>query len=337
MPTRVLLTVDTELTSRHYRQGASWRENFERSCDPAGVGIPYQLRVLAEHKLKACFFVDPMPALLYGIAPVRRMVEPILDAGQEVQLHLHPFWHGKAAGLPLVYELNDCGLAEQQALIETARRLLMEAGAPAPVAFRAGGYAANADTLAALAMLGIRYDSSHNGSHHPWPSALPLDPERIAPVLLQRVVEVPVTQIRKRGGGLRHLQICAVSAREMEAALRHAETRDHSLVTIVSHSFELATRDGLRPNKVIRRRFERLCGFLADRRAVMPTTDFASLADLKLDGGAEPLPASGLREAGRVVEQIWSDGRYEHAAKTEPALASSSVIGAELLLQYIAQ
>ncbi|HEY1145752.1 MAG TPA: polysaccharide deacetylase, partial [Allosphingosinicella sp.] len=277
MPTRVLLTVDTELTSRHYRGGASWHENFERSYDPAGVGIPYQLRVLAEHKLKACFFVDPMPALLYGIEPVRRMVEPILEAGQEVQLHLHPFWRGKAAGLPLVYELNHCGLDEQRELIETARRLLIEAGALAPIAFRAGGYAANADTLAALAALGIRYDSSHNGSHHPWPSALPLDPDLIDPIMFQGVIEIPVTHIRKRGGGLRHLQICAVSAREMEAALRHAERRDHSLVTIVSHSFELATRDGLRPNKVIGRRVERLCAVLADRRAVMPTTNFASL------------------------------------------------------------
>lgn len=337
MPTRVLLTVDTELTSRHYRRGASWHGNFERSYDPAGVGIPYQLRVLAEHELRACFFVDPMPALLYGIEPVRRMVEPILEAGQEVQLHLHPSWHGKAVGSLPVYELNACGLVAQRELIETARRLLMEAGAPAPVAFRAGGYAANADTLAALAALGIRYDSSHNGSHHPWPSALPLDPELIDPIMLQGVVEIPVTQIQKRGGGLRHLQICAVSAREMEAALRHAEACHHSLVTIVSHSFELATRDGLRPNKVIQRRFERLCAFLADRRTAMPTTSFASLPELKLEGGADPLPASGLREAGRVVEQIWADGRYEHASKTEPALASSSVIGAELLLQYIAQ
>ena len=79
MPTRVLLTVDTELTSRHYRRGASWHENFERSHDPAGVGIPYQLRVLAEHKLKACFFVDPMPALVYGLDPIKRIVDAILD------------------------------------------------------------------------------------------------------------------------------------------------------------------------------------------------------------------------------------------------------------------
>src|SRR4028119_1274716 len=98
MPSRVLLTVDTELTWGHYARGAGWQENLERSFDPAGVGVPYQLRLLREHGLKACFFVDPMPALVYGIEPIRRMVEPILAAGQEVQLHIHPVWRGALEG-----------------------------------------------------------------------------------------------------------------------------------------------------------------------------------------------------------------------------------------------
>ncbi|MGH6659079.1 MAG: polysaccharide deacetylase, partial [Sphingomicrobium sp.] len=76
MATRVLLTVDTELTWRHFAAGADWRENLALSFDPAGVGVPWQLERLARHGLKACFFVDPMPALVYGIEPVRRMVEP---------------------------------------------------------------------------------------------------------------------------------------------------------------------------------------------------------------------------------------------------------------------
>ena len=45
--------------------------------------------------------------------------------------------------------------------------------------------------------------------------------------------------------------------------LNHAEAQDHALVTIVSHSFELASRDGSRANRALCRRFEKLCGFLA--------------------------------------------------------------------------
>src|SRR3712207_6643876 len=143
MATRVFLTVDTELGWGPHSRGESWQENFARFFDPAGVGVPWQLERLAEHGLKACFFVDPMPALVYGPEPIRRMVEPILAAGQEVQLHLHPVWKGVAEGIAEGgrFELTCFDAEDQLDLIETARDLLVEAGAPAPIAFRAGGYA----------------------------------------------------------------------------------------------------------------------------------------------------------------------------------------------------
>ena len=311
MATRVLITVDTELRGQHGCE--DWQENFDRSYDPAGVGIPYQLKLLAEHRLKACFFVDPMPALLFGLDPVRRMVAPILDAGQEVQLHLHSFWQGAAEGFEPRYEMTGLPFEEQFALIEEARDILVAAGAPQPVAYRAGSYAADWATIEALRALGIRYDSSHNGSHHPWPSALPLDPRQIAPIGLGGIVEVPVTQIEQGREGLRHLQLCAVSSGELEQALQHALTNRHPLVTIVSHSFELATRDGLRPNPVLCRRFEDLCRFLSEQRLDLRTVHFTELDDVPLGVPAEPMGARPLRTAWRMAEQLWSNARYERA------------------------
>jgi len=311
MATRVLITVDTELRGQHGRD--DWQENFDRSFDPAGVGVPYQLKILAEHRLKACFFVDPMPALLFGLEPVRRMVEPILLAGQEVQLHLHSFWEGAADGTEPRYEMTGLPFEEQLALIAEARDILVAAGAPPPVSYRAGSYAADAATIDALRTLGIRYDSSHNGSHAPWPSALPLDPRQIAPVDLGGVVEVPVTQIEQGREGLRHLQLCAVSSGELEQALQHALANDHPLVTIVSHSFELATRDGLRPNTLLCGRFEALCRYLADQRVQLRTAHFTELDDLVLGARAEPMGARPLRTAWRMAEQLWSNARYERA------------------------
>jgi hypothetical protein len=315
MRTRVLLTVDTELTWRHYAPGASWQENFARSFDPAGVGVPWQLEVLADHGLKACFFVDPMPAELYGIEPIRRMVEPILAAGQEVQLHLHPCWRSVAEGIEdgADFELTCFGDAQQQDLVETARYILMEAGAPEPIAFRSGSYAADLRTISALQAIGIRYDSSHNGSHHPFPSALPLAPAQIAPADLDGIVEIPVTQIEDAPGRLRHLQLCAVSTEELEAALLHAEAERHPLVTLVSHSFEFASRDGERPNRTLCRRFEKLCAFLATHAGRLPTAHFSDLDGLALDSAASPLPAHRLRTARRMAEQIWSNAVYERA------------------------
>ena len=306
MTTQVLLTIDTEL--RWDWRGASWQENLALSFDPAGVGVSYQLGRLAAHGLKACFFVDPMPALLYGIEPIRRMVEPILAAGQEVQLHIHPSWADPAHP---VFELTGLDGQAQCDLLRTARDLLVEAGAPRPIAFRSGSYAADLATLKALARLGIRYDSSHNGSHHPDPSALPLDPRQIAPLLIENVVEIPVTQIDQRRGGLRHLQICAVSFDEMRAALVHAADEDHPVVAVVGHSFELATRRGERANPVLVRRFEKLCGFLAANGERMPTVRFSDLAGLRLDAEAFPLRSGAVRTVARMAEQAWANAVHE--------------------------
>jgi hypothetical protein len=337
MATNVLLTIDTELTHRHLAAGLGWEDNFDRSYQAAGVGVPYQLEMLAAHGLKACFFVDPMPAVRYGLEPVRRMVDPILAAGQEVQLHLHPFWTAAEGGEGEgpVFELTGLDRETQRALIRDARDLLVEAGAPMPIAFRAGSYAADAATLAALADLGIRYDSSHNGGHHPWPSALPLDPLLIDPVEVEGVIEVPVSQIASSKGGLRHLQLCAVSHREMRAALHHAADAGHRATTIVSHSFELATRDGRRPNRVLRRRFEQLCELLAGNQETMPTRHFTDFAVHTSGAAASPLPPERLREAGRIVEQFWSEARYERPASALTAVSGSSAAGLEALIPLL--
>jgi hypothetical protein len=311
--TQVLLTVDTELNWGPHARGASWQENLAGAFDPAGVGVPWQLERLRGHGLKACFFVDPMPALVYGLEPIRRMVEPILAAGQEVQLHLHPVWQSVAEGVAegARFELTCYDAEDQLDLIETARDLLIEAGAPPPIAFRSGGYAADVRTLAALTRAGIGFDSSHNGSYHPDPSALPLEPDLIGPADLGGLIEVPVTQIGDARGRLRHLQLCAVSSEEIEAALRHALREKHPVVTLVSHSFELASRDGRRPNRTLCRRFERLCTFLAAHSATLPTAHFTDLDPLPAAVEGEPLPPQAWRRARRLAEQAWSNALYE--------------------------
>ncbi len=318
MTTPVFLTVDTEVMWRHHSAGMTGAEIFARSLEPAGVGVSYQLDMLARYGLKACFFVDPMPALTFGLAPVRRIVETILAAGQEVQLHLHPNWTGAVPGdrgaRASRFELTEYGLADQVDLIAGARDLLVAAGAPWPVAFRAGSYSANDDTLRALARLGFSYDSSHNASEQSSTCAISLPALRIAPLEHEGVIEVPVTLIEERADALRNFQICALSAGEMRAALDHAVLHHHAAVTIVSHSFELANRSGTRPNAVHVRRFEALCGLLAERAGTMPTTHFADRPDLRLGQDDVPLAPDPIRTAWRRAEQLWSNMVAERAA-----------------------
>jgi hypothetical protein len=318
MPTRVFLTVDTELMWRHHVAGLDAATIVQRSLEPADVGVGWQLAQLAAHGLKACFFVDPMPALVYGLEPIKRVVGSILEAGQEVQLHLHPNWTGAHAGDRGAtygpFELIDYSLAEQVELISGAADMLAAAGAPDPIAFRSGSYSASDDTLAALARLDFVYDSSHNGSEHPWPSAIGLEPRQIAPILHRGVIEVPVTLIEDQKGHLRHFQICALSAAEMKAALDHAVREDHAAVTVVSHGFELANRAGTRANAVHVRRFEALCRMLAERRGALETAHFADRPKMALGQGDGPLAPSVLRTRLRQAEQLWSNWVEERAA-----------------------
>jgi hypothetical protein len=318
MTTPVFLTIDTELMWRHHIDGLVGAEIFARSLEPAGVGVTYQLEVLARHGLKACFFVDPMPALTFGLAPVRAIVETILAAGQEVQLHLHPNWTGAVSGdkgaRASRFEMVEYSQEEQRDLIVGATDLLVAAGAPHPIAFRAGSYSGNDDTLRALAELGFEYDASHNGSEHPWPSAIDLPERQIAPLLREGLIEVPVTVIEERPGALRNFQICALSVGEMRAALDHAEARDHAVVAIVSHGFELANRAGTRPNAVHVRRFEALCALLAERAEAMPTVHFADRPALRLGQNDAPLGPDPLRTRWRQAEQLWSNMVAERAA-----------------------
>jgi hypothetical protein len=313
--TGVLLSIDTEFTWRAHEGGASWLENYQRSIEPGGAGISYQLAALAKHGLKACFFVDPLPALLFGIEPIRRMVDAILEAGQEVQLHLHPMWAQADRRVertdPVRFELTQFLEDEQLDLILRARELLRHAGAPDPVAFRAGSFAASVETLRAVQRAGFRIDSSHNGSLMPWPCDTGLPANAVSPLSAGTLVELPVGLIDEGGGKLRHLQIGAVSLGEMRAALGHAEAEGSPLVTLVGHSFELATRDGEHANDIVRHRFDSLCGWLASERTRFPTRFAAELLDIALDVPATPYPVSQVTRLGRMAVQGYANLRYE--------------------------
>lgn len=317
MVTPVFLTADIEFAWRHHAAGHDLDGIYRRSIEPAGVGLGFQLETLRRHGLKACFFVDPMPALPFGLDPIRRIVDTVLDAGQEVQLHLHPNWAGARADDAGArygrFQLHEYDLAEQGALIAGATDLLVAAGAPRPIAFRAGNYGADDDTLRALAAHGFAYDSSHNGAQAARTSRMSLSPRRISPVP-GAVIEVPVTVIEDSPGSLRTFQLCALSSTEAADALDHAAAAGHAAVTIVSHGFELANRGGTRANTVHVRRFEALCALLDDRRDDLPTVHFTDRPPLRLDADDAPLGPDILRTRWRQAEQLWSNWVAEHVA-----------------------
>lgn len=138
------------------------------SVEARDYALPKTLEILARHGIHGVFFVEPLFSARFGAEYLERIVRMIDDAGQEVQLHLHPEWTDEITPPPIPdvarkrQHLIHYTLAEQTALVGYAKGLL-EAALGSPVdAFRLGSYAANADTFVALAANGITVDSSIN-------------------------------------------------------------------------------------------------------------------------------------------------------------------------------
>lgn len=321
--TRVYITIDTEYSSGLVTDLSAtdrW-DNFARSIaciTPDGpAGITHKLDMFEKYGTKAVFFVDPMPALVWGIAAIEDVVGPIVEAGQDVQLHCHTEWLALAGDAnPLASKrtgqnLFDFPLDEQHQILEYARDALIAAGAPKPTAFRAGNYGANNDTLRALAKLGIRYDSSHCPAL-PGASQIELGPEHRCPMLYEGMIEVPVGCIGTLGGGLRHAQITALSLDEMHAAILHAHEQGCPSFTLVTHSFELINRRKLAVNPIVRKRFEGLCRALSEMEGVETGNyrDNPPLFGASAGPSPAPLPANAIRTGYRYAEQLVSNTLY---------------------------
>lgn len=320
---KVYVTIDTEYSSGLFtgHGEADRADNYARSIaclTPGGpCGLSYKLQVLKRYGQKAVFFVDPMPALVWGVASIEDVVAPILEAGQDVQLHCHCEWLAHAGSAnPLLskrigHNLFDFPFEEQCELLTYARDTLIAAGAPAPVAFRAGNYGANDDTLGALAEIGIGYDSSHCPALLTGASRITLGPEHREPVMHEGVIEVPVGSIGTHSGGQRHAQITAITLAEMKAAISHARDEGRASFTLVSHSFELINRRKMAVNNVVRRRFAGLCSALRDMADVETGNYIANPPMLSAQpGSTTPLPANAIRTGMRYAEQLVSNTFY---------------------------
>ncbi len=268
--TNVLITVDTELSAGYFKKGISWADNYARSfagkTDAGDFGAPWMMRVMNQHDVKGIFFIDPMPTLCGGGDYVKQMVDSVLSHGHDVQLHAHTEWlqwvPDRGVSPEKSANIKNFTLQEQVDILGEASALLMAAGAPKPSAYRAGNFGANDDTIRALAQLGFVWDSSFSAGYTDKGCNITLSRDTIDPVVLHGLIEIPVSALLEPNSGIRPAQICAISFAEMKKALAAAHAQAASHFMIVSHSFEMLTRDRLRPSPIVARRFENLCAFL---------------------------------------------------------------------------
>jgi hypothetical protein len=276
--------------------------------------LPKTLEILNKNGLRGVFFVEPLFATRFGQQHLDAIVKLIRDAGQEIQLHLHPEWTDEAL-TPIIdncqtkrQHLSYYTLDEQSALIACGRQMLEAAGSGPIQAFRSGSFAVNRDTFKALQHNAILLDTSLNLCNAVSAPDMRADHSFLVPFLTQGVSTFPVTVFKDGFSKDRPAQVGACSFGEMRDALLSAYRGNVSNFVIVSHNFEMLKPGSAAPDWIVVKRFERLCAFLGQNQGIFVVRGFQDDLKLKSPGrlapGLQPR-ASWLSTAQRYAEQIW--------------------------------
>lgn len=342
MKTIVSITIDTETS-----MGGAWASPEMRPL-PAGRrifcrikgeshGIGWQCRELNRRGIRATFFCEVLSSFVLGDVDTSSYLDFLLSNKQDVQLHVHPNFFYYARYLSAIQQghyfdhnersdsLSNFSKATQFQIIQEACSIFKRLTGVQPLAFRAGSYNANRQTLSILSDLGIIIDSSFNPCYQGRGS---FDYESIPcniPQLIENVWELPVTVAiedlpdPRKSNRYMPLEISALSLGEIIKALDHLQAARVSHIILVFHSFStVKPKDiqysAMRPDRIVQGRFMGLLDFLAKethRFTVLPLSDIvSSLEELKLHKQQSAIPRLGIinplvRKATQVLNRIY--------------------------------
>jgi hypothetical protein len=328
--TKVFITIDTECTEERLVRGKvrpplGYAEMmWGRVGTQQDLGISMLVAELRKHGMAATFFVEALCTLRFGEDGLAEAIRFLVQNGQDVQLHLHPNferpeWRTLGAPPPE----DDIGRLpgdEQRRLLVLGSEILLRCGVgPGELtAFRAGNYAASSDTRRILYELGFSVDASYNPyvgdvDHRITKESVPND----AFLDSSGIWELPVSNVMQPRGGLRHLQITALSWAEMRWSLMALHSAGVRHISVVTHPGEFFVVDSISPargraNSANIRRLRSLLAFLADNQDsfdVSTVGTFAKhlpLARPSVETGG-PYPTIGVH--------LWLGRQLEQAAK----------------------
>ena len=225
-----LITVDTECSSHPGDLGVTGCVGRE-AAGALAIG-----EVLRAHGLKATWFVDVYEADPARARRLREVCGRLRAAGHDLQLHTHPDPGRARTNGQMARHTFD----EQVAILRYGLARFQEWFGEAPVAHRAGDWAANDDTLRALRAVGIPMDSSW---YYGWPDCAVGNGERpsLQPRVIEGVLEIPPTVFLSPGFGLfRPYRLFTTDGQpggELLSVLRSLRRGPPALVVSVFHSF----------------------------------------------------------------------------------------------------
>lgn len=288
-------------------------------------GIPLMMDIAEGYGLPLVFFVETFQHLYFGSRYTREVVETVLPRKHDIQLHLHPNYLNFTLIRPQDRKFSDlCGdyhPDQQIEMIAWARKMLMDCGAPRPMAFRAGCFGADLNTLQALKQNDFLIDSSYCQAFIGAGCLLP-DHQLNDVSEEEGIFEFPITHLhecsRLRAAGPKPLDINGVSFQEIRQVLNQARRGSGpGTVTMLLHSFSFLKPYDVQYRKVrprwnVIRRFERLCRFLAENPSDFRVRTFGELHREALEEAAKnarhewprvPAPATWVRLAAQAMDR----------------------------------
>lgn len=295
----VFITVDTE-----HSIGGAFKDgnlkpvgNEKRIWGKIGdksFGIPLMMDIAETFDVRLTFFVEVLNKYYFGEDETKKVCEYILNRGHDIQLHLHPNYLNFTLNNPLEKTYSDLigtyPLEKQIELIKEGTEFLMQTGVPRPIAFRAGCFGANQDTLNALKETGFLIDSSYNRAYI-GDTCLLKDNGINDLAYFNGIWEFPVTNFIEstevRPKRFMPMDINGVSFQEMKYVLNQAKTKGPKHITILLHSFSFIKPYDLQYNKAkprwhVIKRFEKLCKYLKDNPNSFEVTTLGHLKEEQL-------------------------------------------------------
>jgi peptidoglycan/xylan/chitin deacetylase (PgdA/CDA1 family) len=278
---------------------------------PAGdFALPETLEILNRNGLHGIFFIEPLFAARFGLEHLDKIVRMIRDAGQEVQLHLHPEWTDEIR--PLLFagaskkrqHLCYYTLEEQIVLIKFALELIGQVCSEPITAFRAGSFSCNRDTFRALTHLRVPFDSSIHALMDCSAVGMRETHDVFRAQTIDGVHVLPLTMFDDGFRRTRPAQIGACSYGELRSALESAQQQGNDHFVILSHNFEMLKQGQSVPDLTVVRRFTNLCEYLGRNRLSLATSSFSMPTDLAAPDADACVPVATISDTiTRYAEQ----------------------------------
>lgn len=150
----VIPTIDVEAIRTLSKLG-SFEDLILGKVNDLYYGVPKILEVFEKYNVAGTFFVD-FAEIGHGIERLKYLSKMISNNNSDVQLHIHPQFIAD----PDRYLLNQYKRSEQKQIFQKCIDIFEKCTGNSPLAFRAGGYGADENTISLLKEFKIKVDSS---------------------------------------------------------------------------------------------------------------------------------------------------------------------------------